>query len=87
MPHKYYVYTPDVIVKSLAKIPLPWSARIKKVINSLAYQPFLGEKMKGDMAPRRKIKVWPYRIIYRIREEIKFIVIVEVEHRGNTSYD
>ena len=71
----------------MGKIPLPWSFRINQAIDSLEYNPYLGEKMGGDMAPRRKIKVWPYRIMYVIDEKIKLITVVEVEHRGHTSYD
>jgi mRNA-degrading endonuclease RelE of RelBE toxin-antitoxin system len=71
----------------MAKIPLPWSFRINRAIDNLKFDPHLGEKMGGDMAPKRKIKVWPYRIMYIVDEKIKLISIMEVERRGHTSYD
>jgi mRNA interferase RelE/StbE len=83
----YRIYVPKSVLKSMAKIPLPWSFRINRAIDNLKFDPYLGEKMGGDMAPRRKIKIWPYRIMYIIDEKIKLISIVEVEHRGHTSYD
>lgn len=87
MPEKYYIDIPKSVLKRMGKIPLPWSFRINRTIDSLQLNPYLGEKMGGDMAPRRKLKVWPYRIMYVIDEKIKSIRIVEVEHRGHTSYD
>lgn len=84
---RYYIDVPKSAKKSLAKIPLPWSFRIKQAIDRLAFEPYLGEKMLGEYSNKRKIKVWPYRIIYRIEEKTKFIKIMEIEHRGHTSYD
>ena len=82
----FSLYIPKSALKSMKKIPLPWSFRIWQVINRLHHEPYLGEKMTGDMEDKRKIKVWPYRIIYEIEENIKLIKIKEIEHRGNTSY-
>lgn len=87
MPSTYRIYIPKSILKSMAKIPLPWSFRISRAIDSLEFNPYLGDKMSGDMAPKRKIKIWPYRIMYVVDEKIKLISIKEVEHRGHTSYD
>jgi mRNA-degrading endonuclease RelE of RelBE toxin-antitoxin system len=87
MPKVYYIFVPKIVLKSMSKIPLRFRERIQKTIDSLAYSPYLGEKMGGVLGDRRKVRVWPYRIIYRIKEGIAFIIIVEVEHRGNVSYD
>lgn len=87
MPIKYYVHVPKTPRKSLRKIPLPWQVRILDVLTDLETRPYLGDKMQGKYSDQRKIKVWPYRIIYRIKEEIKLIEIMEIEHRGRTSYD
>ncbi|GEM_PF-2408923 len=84
---RYSIYIPDSVKKSLAKISLPWSLHLKQTIDRLEYEPFLGEKMKGEMKKNRKIKVWPHRIIYQIDQQRKLIKILEVERRGNISYD
>jgi len=74
-------------VKSMAKIPLPWQGRIRAAIDALETEPYYGQKMRGQYAAKRKIRVWPYRIIYSIEEDIKLVKVFEVEHRGQTSYD
>jgi mRNA-degrading endonuclease RelE of RelBE toxin-antitoxin system len=53
----------------------------------LELEPYLGEKMGGEMKDKRKIRVWPYRIIYRIEEKTKCIKVMEIEYWGHTSYD
>jgi len=87
MPEKYFIYISKHIHKSLLKIPSPWIGRIEKNIDKLELDPLLGIKMQGDLSNKRKIVVWPYRIIYQINQKEKSIVIVEVKHRGNVSYD
>lgn len=86
MSSRYYVYLPKSVLKSMAKIPLPWRNRIKEAIDALQADPYYGEKMLGQYGDKRKIRVWPYRIIYSIEENNKLIKIFEVEHRGHVSY-
>jgi len=83
----YLIDLPKSAKKSLAKIPLSKCLRIKQAIDRLAFEPYLGDKMQGEYADRRKIRVWPYRIVYKILEQKKIIEIMEVERRGNVSYD
>jgi len=52
--------------KKLKKIPFLWRDRIEKAIDILKNNPFYGEKMSGELKDRRKIRIWPYRIIYRL---------------------
>lgn len=78
---------PKSALKSMAKIPLPWQERIRAAIDALEIEPYYGDKMRGQYADKRKIRVWPYRIIYSIEEDIKLVKVFEVEHRGHTSYD
>jgi mRNA-degrading endonuclease RelE of RelBE toxin-antitoxin system len=84
---RYFIDVPKSAKKSLAKIPLAWAFRIKQAIDRLVNEPYLGEKMLGKYADKRKIAVRPYRVIYTIHEDLKLIRIKEIEHRGNTSYD
>ncbi len=87
MPASFYVHIPKSANKTINKTPLPWQVRILDALEELKRNPFLGEKMKGGYSGKRKIKVWPYRIIYIIREDIKLVQVMEIEHRGHVSYD
>lgn len=87
MKDKYIIHIPHRPRKSLKKIPEPWHKRIFVALKMLETNPFLGEKMYADMADRKKIVIWPYRIIYRIKERDGIIEILEIEHRQNTSYN
>ncbi len=82
----YLVQIPKSIVKQVKKIPLPWRERVDQAMRSLANKPFLGIKMSGEYHNKRKIRVWPYRILYTFDQERKTVWIVEVGHRGHMSY-
>jgi addiction module RelE/StbE family toxin len=87
MGNKYKVFVSNSARKSIAKIPLPWQVRVLEKLTDLEVDPYAGDKMEGKMKGNRKLRVWPYRIIYRIDEKLKWVKIMEVGHRGNISYD
>lgn len=72
--------------KQLRDIPLPWRERITQAINLLGENALYGKKMRGIYAGRRKMRVWPYRIYYRIEERRKLVSVLEVRHRGGSGY-
>jgi mRNA-degrading endonuclease RelE of RelBE toxin-antitoxin system len=86
MSKHFLIFVPNSVKKSLAKIPLPWIFRMGKTIDSLETNPYIGEKMGGYLKDKRKIHVWPYRIIYTVNEKKRIVIIQEVAHRGNVSY-
>ena len=86
MSKKYSVEVPKSPQKSLEKTPLPWRERIGKAINLLQYFPFMGEKMWGKLKDKRKLRIWPYRVIYKVDKKRRRIIIVEIGHRGKMSY-
>lgn len=83
----YTVYIPRSVQKAITKIPVPWRDRIVQAFDVLQQQPYTGEKMLGKLADKRKMRVWPYRILYRVDLKQKCVVVVEVSHRGSVSYD
>ena len=82
----YFVYISKAIRKSLLRIPSPWLERIEQTIDILCVDPHIGENMSGKLAGCRKIRVWPYRIIYRFDKNRRVVEILEVNHRGSISY-
>jgi mRNA-degrading endonuclease RelE of RelBE toxin-antitoxin system len=83
----YNVKIPKHVDKNLKKIPLPWRHRIYKVLDLLETDPYLGDKMRGKYRDCYKVRVWPYRIIYKLWRRQLTIDIVEIDHRGNISYN
>lgn len=67
--------------KNLKKIAFLWRDRIEKAIDVLADNPFYGEKMMGELKDRRKIRIWPYRVVYRLFEKQRVIYIEQIGHR------
>lgn len=86
MPDKFYVFVPKSAKKSIKKIPLPWQFRIMQALSALEVDPYFGERMAGKLQGKRKIRIWPYRIIYQIDAKKKIVMIVEIGHRGGMSY-
>lgn len=74
------VYRTEAI-KALKKIPKNWQRRILKAIEPLKQNPFLGKTLKGEFEGFFSLRVWPYRIIYRIERKKLIIVLVDIGHR------
>jgi len=87
MPTEFFVKIPPSVQKSMRKIPFPWIERIRMTIDSISIEPFQGEKMLGRYKHARKVRVWPYRIIYVVDKVNKVVSLIEVDHRGSMSYD
>ena len=67
--------------KHLNKIPEQVQDRIKLALVALQTDPFLGKKLFGKYENEYSIRVWPYRIVYRIYKNILLIVVVDIDHR------
>lgn len=80
----YSVYLTGKAEKSLDKIPEPWQGRIEIVLKNLASNSRLGKKLEGRYKDLYSIRVWPYRIIYLIKDKKLIIQVIEIIHRGGT---
>lgn len=81
MPEKFFIFIPNSVKKDIKKIPFPWQVRVMQAIGVLEHDPFYGEKLSGDLEGKRKIRIWPYRVIYQLDLKKKIIIIVEARHR------
>lgn len=77
----YRIIIPKKVQKQLQKIPLIHRKKIRKAIAFLAFEPNLGKKLTGELKNKRSIRIWPYRIIYRIYKKEVIILILSVSHR------
>ncbi len=67
--------------KQLSKLIAKDRIRILKSLIGLRNKPYLGKKLKGDFAGFYSIKVWPYRIIYIIKNKKCLIVVIKIGQR------
>ena len=81
MPVKFKISVANSVKKALKKVPLPWQERISKAIDALEEDPLIGEKMWGDLLGKRKLKIWPYRIVYMVDKGEKIVRIIKIGHR------
>lgn len=65
--------------KELDRLPGKAKNKIEKAIKKINQEPTSGKKLRGDLKGLYAIRVWPYRIIYKI--ERNYIVIIHILHR------
>lgn len=67
--------------KAFDKLPLRWKKRVAQSIQCLAEDPFIGKKLQGELAHLYSLRVWPYRILYKIIKREVTIFILDIGHR------
>ena len=77
----YSIIIPKKVQKQLQKIPLIHRKKIRKTIAFLAFDPNLGKKLTGELKDKRSIRIWPYRIIYKVYKKEVIVLILSVSHR------
>ena len=68
-------------LKNLNKLSKTDYYRVIKVFESLAIDPFMGKKLKGEYSDCYSARVWPYRIIYQIHNKELLVLVVHIGHR------
>ena len=66
--------------KNLLRIPLSQQKKIARKLLTFKRNPLLGKKLGGELSDRRSLKVWPYRILYRIQQS-RVIEVSDIIHR------
>lgn len=67
--------------KQLEKLPKQHQRRVVARLSALAENPNIGKKLDGQLAGRCSLRVWPYRIIYRVIKDQLLVEVVDVAHR------
>lgn len=67
--------------KSLQKIPKKFHQRIVRGLEKLAEDPHLGKSLKGELSGRYSLRIWPYRILYRVVEDRLLVQVIDIGHR------
>lgn len=76
----YRVIVPKKVRRDLAKIDSRYRQRILAVLTILANEPRRGKPLQGDHKGEWSYRVWPHRILYRIKKQELIILIVRVGH-------
>jgi len=71
----------NVFLQRFKKLPEDIKERIAKVTEELMENPYLGLKLRGELADFWKIRIGKYRLIYRINEEERKIIFCDVDLR------
>ncbi len=67
--------------KALDKLPEDYRLKVRNAFVSILTNPFSGKKLSGDKKGQCSIRVWPYRIVYRIEKQELVIIVIDIEHR------
>lgn len=77
---KYSVVVPKKVQKEINKINEEQKQRILESLTVIEKDPFSGKKLQGTHKGKWSYRVWPYRIIYKIKKNQLIILIVHIGH-------
>ena len=67
--------------KEIAALPKKDRQRIIAAFEILRENPFAGKRLEGKYEGAWSLRVWPYRIIYTIHQDIVTVTVLRVGHR------
>lgn len=77
----YTVIFLPAFTKQFRRLPIDVKIRVRRRVIELSENPYLGLGLVGELAGYWKDRVGKYRIIYRILENKKTIVLYDVDLR------
>lgn len=80
---KYRIIVSKEAEKNLVRIPKNYADRIRDKIIALSQDPYIGKKLDGQLSDRYSLRIWPYRIIYKVLKQKLIIEVIEIKHRQN----
>lgn len=69
------------VQKNLRKIDRRYKERVLIALVKLRSEPYLGKPLLGDLEGCFSLRIWPYRIIYRVYENKLIVYVIEIAHR------
>ena len=78
---KYRIIISPRAKKQLKKIPAFYQDRIIARTEALADNPYIGKKLEGKLSQYYAIRVWPYRIVYLIKNKLLIVEVILIGHR------
>ncbi len=75
---KYQLVVPKKVQKEIEKIDSRYKLRVIAALTILEKNPYIGKKLGGNRRNEWSYRVWPYRILYRIKNLELIVLIVHV---------
>jgi len=79
----YKIKWSDYALRMLSKIHPAVAKQIAEKVNLLKDHPELGKKLRGGFKKYRRLRVGKYRVIYRKKEDVLSILILNIGKREN----
>lgn len=67
--------------KHFKHLPKPEQIKVRKKLLALAENPASGKKLSGELRGSRSLRVWPYRIVYKINVSRHRVEVSDILHR------
>lgn len=67
--------------KSLDDLSDAYRLKVIQVLREVRSDPFFGKKLLGKKKGQYSVRVWPYRIIYRVEKKQLIIIVIDIDHR------
>ena len=74
------------MAKTYNKLDDKTAARINKALDALKENPFYGKdikRLRGNLKGRYRLRVGEYRIVYRVEEEEKVVILEDIKLRAS----
>lgn len=84
---KYIVVLPAKVQKELARVDDRYAVRVRAALVAIGSNPMLGKKLGGELKSQRSYDVWPYRILYELREKQLVVLVIKIGHRQGVYKD
>ena len=88
-PQRYQInYASRRTIRELERLPAEYRERVRTAIAALADAPKPpgSIQLEGSSHGTRRIRVGPYRVIYRVDDRNYVVTVGYIERRGDTTY-
>ncbi|MHB8565624.1 MAG: type II toxin-antitoxin system RelE family toxin [Nitrososphaerales archaeon] len=82
----YRLVPSRTFLKNLEKLDREINRRITTVLEGLAYDPFLGKPLRGDLNGLYSLRIGDFRVIYSVDQNKSEIILHAAKHRSKV-YD
>ncbi|MCD6536342.1 MAG: type II toxin-antitoxin system RelE/ParE family toxin [Thaumarchaeota archaeon] len=82
---KYKIQVTRRFEKDFRKLDREIKRRADSIIRRLEAEPFIGKPLRGELEGKRSLRIGNYRIIYKIDEKNKAIILLTIRPR-KTAY-